>query len=142
MICIAIPIIFVVALGGLNPKFWKLVLGTKEMTVNWRVINEAKQVSVGLDNVGYGTLEIVRVEVIYLPDETLGLIWIKEISLERYTMTSVVSNLEEPEQLDFFNLLLEGANKVRIEVETKTKIWTFYPQEFGEYIKPDSVETK
>lgn len=112
------------------------------MRVSWNVRNETKRVWVGLDNVGYGTLEFVRVEVIYLPDETLGLIWIKEISLERYESTSVESNLEEPEQLAFFNLLLESANKVRIEVETKTKIWTFYPQEFGEYIKPDSVETK
>ena len=100
-------------------------------------------------------VNVTRVELIYLPDETLGLIWIERFTLEpdgRNQLRADFSSYNDPseERLEFFYLLLEGENKatirieaiVRIEVETEEAIYIYHPLGDATYVKPTSIEKK
>ena len=114
----------------------------------WNLDEYHNTVQVTVCNYGYTTVNITGAELIYLPDETLGLIWIEQRIAKSPKGTDreywcAFSYNAEP-QLEFFNLLWQGRNEpiVKIVVETEKAIYTFLPQKYGEQVKPTSIEKK
>ena len=140
---IAITVVVVVSLM-LQPHFWKLILKKPVLEIEWSLNNNTKAIGIQVINDGYGTVDITRVELVYLPDETLGLIWIELRTIEPQHGWGFSTILEDGEQLDFFNLLLEGKDKeiIKIIVETPKAIYTFVPHRWIELTKPTSIEKK
>lgn len=141
LICIAIPSIILLNLG-VQPEFWKIVFPREELEVQWVVREEYQDVFVCVDNRGHKQAIIQRVELIYLPNETLGLIWLGNWTASREGSPSFqwkVEGLELEFRQYFFNLLLgvKDLPFVRIEVETTEAIYTFYPQRSGKYTEPE-----
>lgn len=112
----------------------------------WNLDEYHNTVQVTVCNYGYTTVNITGAELIYLPDETLGLLWIEQRTAKSPKGTDreywcAFSYNAEP-QLEFFNLLWQGRNEpiVKIVVETEKAIYTFLPQRYGEQVKPTSTE--
>ena len=147
-ICVALIIVIgVVAFDAIRPPHMSYEPKKPEdLIVYWWLwfLNESR-VIVSVGNDGHTPINITRVELIYLPNETLGLIWVGQATIEAGTGRWIIDTyLTEGEQLDFLNLLHEGKDEaiVRIEVETPKSIYTYYPEKMRLEVKPTSMEKK
>ena len=143
---IGIIALVLVIIGGVA-FIEKQSLEKVKLSVTWNCMTEKKQVYITVWNDGRKSINVTRVELIYLPDETLGLIWFELRTIgsegaESYIWQVLEGGIEEEYQLECFNLLLEGEDKVRIEVETPKAIYTFYPNKWKMPYRPTSIEKK
>ena len=124
-----------------------------------------KGFSIKVSNWGSEPVNLTGVEMVYLPNGTLGLVWIERWTIEpsehpygnekdfgwygwvnkTLDLPYVDPNFENtPEKLAFWNLLKEGEHKAILEITVGTTegIYTFHPQESFELTKPTSIEQK
>jgi len=113
------------------------------MTARWYPQNNFTGITV---EVWSGDLKrnISRVEAIYVPNETLGLIWIEQRIIEPHNYTHYWFDMNPelyPYREEFLNLL-QKQPLLRIEVETTRAIYTFHPYGFGYAIEATTIERK
>lgn len=127
-IAITAIVVSVVVFG----QFWKSEID--DLRIAWALDNKTMTVWLSVRNYGTKTVNVTRVELIYVPED-IGLIWIELRTLEPDRIGHVFkSRQNENGALEFFNLLWESRweskGKVKIIVETTKAIYTFIAPRF------------
>lgn len=127
---IAITAIAIVVSIVVFGQFWK----SDDLRIAWALNSETITVWVSVRNYGTRTVNVTRVELIYVPED-IALIWIELHTLEPDRIGhGFESSQNENGASEFFNLLWEsrweGEGKVKIIVETTKAIYTFIPPRF------------
>ena len=149
---ILIAVIAVVMVIVISVAYLLLKPSPEDLRASWTLYPDTRRVSVYLSNYNnYGILvygaesiNVSRIELIYIPENTSGLLWVGQFILKPdYTVGVEVLRAENVTS-DFFNLLWGSRweGDVKIIVETTKTVYTFVPPKWQHTTSPTERRAK